>query len=169
MPSIKYDELLNKIKNTNENVTRHGSNIANIKVNIKRVEKLATDTSAEVEEIAQYLRRDCLEITRVMANEDCSAEAIVTSVGNLIGVSLQENDISVAHPISTYKEDGPPKIIVKFTRRCVRDKFYSNRRNLARKKASKDLPKPQPVRSTQRIRSSKYPLLRLRIFWLVTN
>ena len=167
--NAKYDELLNKIKNTNENVTRHGSNIANIKVNIKRVEKLATDTSVEVEEIAQYLRRDCLEITRVMANEDCSAEAIVTSVGNLIRVPLQENDTSVAHPISTYKEDAPPKIIVKFTRRCVRDKFYSNRRNLARKKASKDLPKPQPVRSTQRIRSSKYPLLRLRIFWLVTN
>ena len=54
--NAKYDELLNKIKNTNENVTRHGSDIANIKVNIKIVEKLATDTSAEVEEIAQYLR-----------------------------------------------------------------------------------------------------------------
>ena len=137
--SDNYDELLNKIKNTNENVTRHASDIASIKVNIKRVEKLATDTSAEVEEIAQYLRRDCLEITGVMANEDCSAEAIVTSVGKLIGVPLQDNDISIAHPISTYKEDAPPKLIVKFTRRCVRNKFYSNRRKLARKKA-KDLP-----------------------------
>ena len=137
--NAKYDELLNKMKNTNENVARHGSDISNIKATIKRVEKLASDTSAEAEEMAQYMRRDFLEITGVMANEDCSAEAIVTSVGNLIGVPLQEKDISVAHPISTYREDAPPKLIVKFTRRCVRDRFYSNRRKLVKKKA-KDLP-----------------------------
>ena len=137
--SDNYDELLNKIKNTNENVTQHASDIANIKVNMKSVEKLSYDTSFMVEDIAQYLRRDCLEITGVMANEDCPAEAIAKSVGNVIGVPLQDNDISIAHPISTFNEDTPPKLIVKFTRRSVRNKFYSNRRKLARKKA-KDLP-----------------------------
>ena len=127
------------IKNTNENVTRHASDIANIKVNTKSVEKLAYNTSFVVEDIAQYLRQDCLEITGVMANEDCPAEAIGKSVGNVIGVPLQDNDISIAYPISAYKEDAPPKLIVKFTRRSVRNKFYSNRRKLARKKAE-DLP-----------------------------
>ena len=57
----------------------------------------------------------------------------------MIGVPLQDNDISIAHPIPTYKVGAPPKLIVKFTRRSVRDKFYLNRRKLARKKA-KDLP-----------------------------
>ena len=52
--SDNYDELLNKIKNTNENVTRHASDIANIKVNMKSVEKLSYDTSFMVEDIAQY-------------------------------------------------------------------------------------------------------------------
>ena len=130
---------MNKIKNTNENVTRHASDIANFKVNMKSVEKLSYDTSFMVEDIAQYLRRDCLEITGVMANEDCPAEAIAKSVGNVIGVPLQDNDISIAHPISTFNEDAPPKLIVNFTRRSIRNKLYSNRRKLARKKA-KDLP-----------------------------
>ena len=57
----------------------------------------------------------------------------------MIGIPLQDNDISIAHPIPTYKVGAPPKLIVKFTRRSVRDKFYLNRRKLARKKA-KDLP-----------------------------
>ena len=115
------------------------SDIVSIKANIKTVEKLAYDTSFKVEEIAQYLRQDCLELTGVMANEKCPAEAIAKSVGNVIGVPLQDNDISIAHPISTYKEDVPPKLFVKYTRRNARNKFYSNRRKLARKKA-KDLP-----------------------------
>ena len=77
-----------------------------------------------MEEISQYLRRDCLEITGVAVNEECSAEAIAKSVGNVIGVPLQDNDISIAHPIPTYKDNTPPKLIVKFTRRNVRNKFY---------------------------------------------
>ena len=57
----------------------------------------------------------------------------------MIGVPLQDNDISTAHPIPTYKVGAPPKLIVKFTRRSVRNKFYSSRRKLQRKK-TKDLP-----------------------------
>ena len=41
--TLNFDGLLNEIKNTNENVTRLASDMANGKVNIKRVEKLAID------------------------------------------------------------------------------------------------------------------------------
>lgn len=137
--SGKYDALLNQLKDINKKVTSHTSDIAKVKEDLKITEKLARDTSFEVEEIAQYLRRDCLEITGVAANEECSAEAITKSIGDVIGVPLQDNDISIAHPIPTYKAGAPPKLIVKFTRRSVRNKFYANRRKLSRKKA-KDLP-----------------------------
>ena len=99
---------MNRTKNSNEIVTRHASKIANVKANIKSVERLAYDTSFVVEDIAQYLRRDWLEITGVIANQDCPAEAITKLVGNVIGLPLQDNDISIAHPISTYNEDAPP-------------------------------------------------------------
>ena len=45
----------------------------------------------------------------------------------------------IAHPIPSYNAAAPRKIIVKFTRRSVRNTFYSNRGKLARKKA-RDLP-----------------------------
>ena len=47
--------------------------------------------------------------------------------------------ISIAHQIPTYKEDAPSKIIVKFTRRDTRNRFYGSRRKLANKKIQ-DLP-----------------------------
>lgn len=45
---------------------------------------------------------------------------------------LEEEDISTSHPL-------PSKIVVKFTRRDVSDRFYSNRSKLAGNKI-KDLP-----------------------------
>ena len=135
--SGKYDALVNQLKDTKRKVNSHASDVAKVKENLKEIEKLAYSASSEVEQIAQYLRRDCLEITGIATNEECSAEAIIKSIGDVIGVPLQDNDISIAHPIPTYKVGASPKLIVKFTRR--RDKFYLNRRKLARKKA-KDLP-----------------------------
>ena len=55
-------------------------------------------------------------------------------------VSLQWlEEISIAHQIPTYKEDAPPKIIVKFARRDIRNRFYGSRSKLANKKIQ-DLP-----------------------------
>jgi len=48
-------------------------------------------------------------------------------------------EISTAHQIPSYKAEAPPKIIVKFTRRDTRNRFYGSRRKLANKKV-KDLP-----------------------------
>ena len=43
------------------------------------------------------------------------AKAITKSIGDVIGVPLQDNDTSIAHPIPTYKVGAPPKLIVKST------------------------------------------------------
>ena len=137
--SGKCDALLNELKDTNRKVNSHASDVAKVKDNLKEIEKLAYNVSSEVEQISQYLRRDCLEITGIATNAECSAEAIIKKIGDVIGVPLEDNDISIAHPIPTNKVGAPPNLIVKFTRRSVRNQFYSNRRKLARKKA-KDMP-----------------------------
>ena len=74
--SGKYDALLNQLKDTNRKVyNSHASDVAKVKDNLKEIEKLAYNASSEVEQISQYLRRDCLEIAGIAANEECSAEA----------------------------------------------------------------------------------------------
>ena len=93
--SGKYDALLNQLKDTNRKVNSHASDVAKVKENLKEIERLAYSASSEVEQIAQYLRRDCLEITGIATNEECSGEAIIKSTGDVIGVPLQDNDISI--------------------------------------------------------------------------
>ena len=56
-----------------------------------------------------------------------------------LAMAVSDKDISVTHPIPSFNAAAPPKLIVKFTRREVRDRFYSNRKNSARKQI-KDIP-----------------------------
>ena len=144
--SDKYDDLLKQIKQSNKklhqqrtDLTKTNSEVNNIKKDLMSVDEWKANACYEIEDLSQYLRRDCLEISGIKATSDCSAESIVQSVGKAIDVSVNKQDISIAHPIPSFNAAAPPKIIVKFTPRSVRNTFYSNRRKLANKKA-RDLP-----------------------------
>ena len=80
--------------------------------------------------MAQYLRRDCLEISGIPLSEDYSTNDIVIAVGKAINVPVKQEDVSTSHLLPSYNSDAPPKIIVKFTRRDVRNVFYANRRQI---------------------------------------
>ena len=51
-------------------------------------------------------------------------------------MDLGEEDIYTAHPLPTFHQGTDSKLIVKFTRRAVRDEFYTSRKEVAGKKAS---------------------------------
>ena len=57
-------------------------------------------------------------------------------MSEIMGVNLNENDISIAHRLPPTTKD---RLIVKFTRREKRDEIYSKRKNLKCKR-TKDLP-----------------------------
>ena len=137
--SDKYDKLLPQVKQTNEKLHQHTLSINAAKEELGKVKKCAASAVSQVEELAQYVRRDCLEISGIEPSAECTCENIVASIGKAIGVPIAKEEISTAHRIPSYKPDAPPKIIVKFTRRDARNSFYSNRRKLANKKV-KDLP-----------------------------
>ena len=90
-------------------------------------------TCKQKTELAQYIRSDCLKISGIAPNEELSSEGVVRSDRNAIDVSVSDMDISVTHPIPSFNTTAPPKITVKFTRREIRDRFYYNRKKLARK------------------------------------
>jgi len=137
--SGKYDTLLNDIKTTNSNFQQQARDIKLIKQDLSIIDKRAVEALDEVEELGQYIRRDCLEISGIQADHNNSAEEIVKAVGEAIGVVVHSDEISIAHQIPTYNPRSPPKVIVKFTHRKTRNKFYEKRKNLFKKKA-KDLP-----------------------------
>ena len=71
------------------------------------------ETTATFESMAQYLRRDCLEISGIPLSEDYSTNDIVIAVGKAINVPVKKEDISTSHHLPPYNSDAPPKIIVK--------------------------------------------------------
>ena len=115
----KYDELLPQVQQTNGKLNQLAKSIDAVKVELDKVKKCATDAMSQIEEIVQYVCRDCLEISGIKP----SAEKIVTSISAVIDVTTVKEEISIAHQIPTYKEDAPPKIIVEFTRR---NRLYHN-------------------------------------------
>ena len=136
----KYDDVLVQLKQANEKIQRQGTSLRQMRKDVEDATKQAQDAMNGFENLAEYLRRrDCLEISGVPTSESYMCNQLVMAVGQAIGVQVKEEDISTSHPLPTFKEDAPPKIIVKFTRRDMRNSFYTNRRKLIDKKAS-DLP-----------------------------
>ena len=94
----------------------------------------------ESDEISQYLRRDCLEVTGVDAKDERQCIEVMKSIAETLDLpSLDVSDISTAHPLPRFKKDSPPKFIAKFTRRSVKNSFYDSKKKLSGKAVS-DLP-----------------------------
>ena len=132
--SKKYDELLSQIQSANAKSTAAGAEIKSAKEEVSKLQQNLEKSKQDIEEIAQYLRRDCVEISGVLPSHNHSCEEIVTSLAEEMGINIEESDISTAHPLPTYSRDVPGKIIVKFARRNVRNKFYGNRSKIVGKK-----------------------------------
>ena len=110
----------------------------------KEISTLASNlktTRIAVNELEQYSRRDCLEIKGIPESREKSTTEIVITVGALMDIDVKPDDISISHRLLTPKlatrfqpkpwQNTPtPSIIVKFTRRDVRDRFYSARKHL---------------------------------------
>ena len=87
------------------------------------------DLEAKLDELEQYTRRDCLEITGI---------PIVPNDNPALLVREMSEVISVAHRLPSTKK-VKDRLIVKFTRREKRDEVYKKRKNL-KSKQTKDLP-----------------------------
>ena len=68
--------------------------------------------------------------------DEDNTNAIVRNIGNLMGVKLKEEDISISHRLPENKrrpwqrQYSGSLIIVKFVRRVVKDQFYRARKQL---------------------------------------
>ena len=87
--SGKYDELLDQIKSTNKSVQSQSTNIKRNTDDLKEINERYLQATSQIEDLSQYLRRDCLEITGIKKKE-CSTDAIVKSIGTAIGVPVSE-------------------------------------------------------------------------------
>ena len=87
----------------------------------------------ELNNLEQYSRRECLEIRGVPVLPGEKTNEIVRKVGEVIGVAIECNDISISHRLPANRNNSrntEPAIIAKFIRRDIRDQLYKARKNL---------------------------------------
>lgn len=111
-----------------------------LKKSIQHLECTITSLEQAHNDLEQYGRRECIEISGIPAPGPGQCEninAVVGEVGKLIGVQLKQEDISVCHRLPQPKgykgKRKEPRIIVKFARRDVKDNFYKARGKLRSK------------------------------------
>ena len=67
-------------------LNQQAKSIDAVKVELDKVKKYATDAMSQIEEIGQYVCRDCLENLGIKPFAECTFEKIATSIGAVIGV-----------------------------------------------------------------------------------
>ena len=79
----KYDELLKQFQSINQKVLSQSQTINTLKQNLTDVQTCASDAKFQTDELAQYLRRDSLEISGIETTDGCSSNNIVQAVGQV--------------------------------------------------------------------------------------
>ena len=130
--------MVSTIKDVKEHNEGVKSQIKEIKEDINKLGNDGFNVEVKLDELEQYARRDCLEITGIPVVPYDSPALLVKEMSEIMGVNLNENDISIAHRLPPTKK-VKDRLIVKFTRREKRDEIYNKRKNL-QSKGTKDLP-----------------------------
>ncbi|CAB3992539.1 Hypothetical predicted protein [Paramuricea clavata] len=132
--SKEYDNFTDSLQITKRDVMEISSCLKVLEDKIKSIDDLVD----EQDDIQQYIRRDCVEITGVPMLPDDKPKEIVKEIGQLMGIEIADHQISTAHRLPPTRK-VKDKLIVKFVHRDTKDLFYKKRSKLVGKK-SNDLP-----------------------------
>ena len=76
--STKYDELLSKqVQRSNDRAASLSADVKNLKEDMKLCKKF----KREIEDLSQYMRRDCLEVTGVLPTQEVTCSDLVCTIG----------------------------------------------------------------------------------------
>ena len=137
--SGKYDAVIESVRATKSQMKSTESKIEANEKRIKENEDLVArqgnalyDPECNIDQINQYLRQDCLEITGIPVIPEDNPKLLAMKLSSLLGVELNENSISMAHQLPDTKKIKN-RVIAKFIHRDTREKVYKNGASLMRK------------------------------------
>ena len=141
--SERFDTIDRKVKDLEIKTDAVYNENYNLKLETSRLSNIIEELKDNINDIEQYSRRECCEISGIPVTSDEDTNDLVIKVGTLMDIELDENDISVSHRLSTRsyasavtsssrsnQVNSLPKIIVKFVRRETKELFYKSRKRL---------------------------------------
>ena len=93
----KYEDVLSQLRLANERHMQQSRKLNELESALENERKKNQEAIATFESMAQYLRRECLEISGILLSENYSTNDMVIAVGKAIYVSVKEEDISTSH------------------------------------------------------------------------
>ena len=136
--SKDYDNFKESLQTVKKHVSETSQKIKNLEERLQTTEDNTYNQQVLVDNVQQYQRRDCIEITGVPVLPTDNPKQIVVEVGELMGIDVTEDHISTAHRLPSTKK-VPNRIIAKFVYRDKKEEFYKRRRQFTGKK-SIDIP-----------------------------
>ena len=119
--SEKYDAVVELVRTKKSQMKSVESRIEANEKRIKENEDLVArqgnalySTECNIDEISQYLRRDCLEITGISVIPEDHPRLLAMEVSSLLGLELNEDSSSAAYRLPDTKK-LKNRMIVKFT------------------------------------------------------
>ena len=129
--STSFDEMKNKIKDLEGEVKTSTQVNTELKERVKFLERDFILNAEALNDLAQYSRRDCLEIKGLRHEQHECTDKLVITVTQKCAIQINENDIIILHRITAPTPAKPNlSIIVKFVSRKTRNIIYNSRRVL---------------------------------------
>ena len=145
--SEKYESVLKTLKSLNQTTNTLGKKHAqltkiadSLAERANRVEQ-AVRIDGAIDEVQQYSRRDCLEITGIPILPEENPKQLIKEIGTLIDVNVEDANLAAAHRLPDTK-NVKHRLIVMFVHSDKREEMYKKRRNLIGKNIS-NLPSVQ--------------------------
>ena len=79
--SGKYDELLKRIQSSNDKTGKLTVDVRIVKQDLSIPQKHSVEAKKEIDELAQYLRRDCVKISGLKPNDEVDCFKLVKTTG----------------------------------------------------------------------------------------
>lgn len=94
------------------------------------------DTKRQLNEIEQYSRRNCINISGIPEKKGEDTDKMVLEVCRIAGAKVEECDIDLSHRIGKPTEGKTRRIIVRFAKVSKRNDMYAARRKLREARAT---------------------------------
>ena len=79
--SGNYDELLKRIQSSNDKTGKLTADVRIVQQDLSITQKRSVEAKKEIDELAQYLRRDCVEISGLKPNDEVDCFKLVKTTG----------------------------------------------------------------------------------------
>jgi septation ring formation regulator EzrA len=101
----EYDNVKTSIQTTKKEVMETAKSLKEVEVKIESADDRIYDQDTRMDNIEQYLRCDCIEITGIPTVSQDNPKQIAVELGEMLGIDVTEHHISIAHCLPPNKKD----------------------------------------------------------------